>query len=60
MGRARPVGAPTLVLLHGVALDVETDWSGAIPTLARHFRVLAMDLRGGAGARADAVQAGGL
>ena len=45
-----PVGAPTLVLLHGVTLDVETNWSGAIPTLARHFRVLAMDLRGhGAG-----------
>jgi 3-oxoadipate enol-lactonase len=43
---AGPVGAPTLVLLHGVTLDVETNWSGAIPTLARHFRVLAMDLRG--------------
>lgn len=44
-----PVGAPTLVLLHGVTLDVETNWSGAIPTLARHFRVLAMDLRGHGG-----------
>jgi 3-oxoadipate enol-lactonase len=46
---AGPVGAPTLVLLHGVTLDVETNWSGAIPTLARHFRVLAMDLRGHGG-----------
>ena len=41
-----PLGAPTLVLLHGVTLDAETNWSGAVPTLARHFRVLAMDLRG--------------
>ena len=50
---AGPVGVPTLVLLHGVTLDVETNWSGAIPTLARHFRVLAMDLRGhGGGPRA--------
>ena len=44
-----PVGAPTLVLLHGVTLDAATNWSGAVPTLAQHFRVLAMDLRGHGG-----------
>src|SRR6185437_10832945 len=43
---AGPVGAPTLVLLHGVTLDAETNWSGCIPALARHFRVLSLDLRG--------------
>lgn len=41
-----PLGAPTLVLLHGVTLDSETNWSTAVPVLAPHFRVLAMDLRG--------------
>ena len=44
-----PLGAPTLVLLHGVTLDAATNWSGAVPTLAQHFRVLAMDLRGHGG-----------
>lgn len=45
-----PVGAPTLVLLHGVTLDAESNWGAAIPTLAQSFRVLAPDLRGhGAG-----------
>jgi 3-oxoadipate enol-lactonase len=41
-----PVGAPTLVLLHGVTLDAELSWSAAIPALAAHFRVLTLDLRG--------------
>jgi pimeloyl-ACP methyl ester carboxylesterase len=50
-----PAGAPTLVLLHGVTLDVETNWSGAVPTLARHFRVLALDLRGHGGGPAARV-----
>lgn len=45
-----PLGAPTLVLLHGVTLDAETNWSGAVPALAPRFRVLTLDLRGhGAG-----------
>jgi pimeloyl-ACP methyl ester carboxylesterase len=39
-------GAPTLVLLHGVTLDADTNWSGCVSALARHFRVLALDLRG--------------
>jgi pimeloyl-ACP methyl ester carboxylesterase len=45
-----PHGAPTLVLLHGVTLDAESNWGAAVPTLAQSFRVLALDLRGhGAG-----------
>ena len=45
-----PLGAPTLVLLHGVTLDAATNWSGALPALAPRFRVLTLDLRGhGAG-----------
>jgi pimeloyl-ACP methyl ester carboxylesterase len=43
---AGPVGAPTLLLLHGVTLDAATNWSGVVPELTRHFRVLAVDLRG--------------
>ena len=35
-----------LVLLHGVALDVDTNWSLAAEALATHYRVLAIDLRG--------------
>ena len=48
-----PIGAPTLVLLHGVTLDADTNWSGVIPALAEHFRVVTLDLRGhGIGLRA--------
>lgn len=49
---AGPAGAPTLVLLHGVTLDARTNFGDAVPALAPHFRVLALDLRGhGAGPR---------
>jgi pimeloyl-ACP methyl ester carboxylesterase len=41
-----PLGAPTLVLLHGVTLDAEVNWSGVVPTLARRFHVLTLDLSG--------------
>jgi 3-oxoadipate enol-lactonase len=41
-----PLGAPVLVLVHGVALDVEINWASVAPILARRFRVLALDLRG--------------
>jgi pimeloyl-ACP methyl ester carboxylesterase len=41
-----PVGAPVLVLVHGVALDVEINWARVAPMLAHQYRVLAMDLRG--------------
>ena len=43
---AGPRGAPTLVLLHGVTLDADLNWGCAVPGLARHFRVLTLDLRG--------------
>lgn len=39
-------GAPTLVLLHGVTLTAELNWSTVFPVLGRHFRVLAFDQRG--------------
>ncbi|MGH3883665.1 MAG: alpha/beta fold hydrolase [Pseudonocardiaceae bacterium] len=41
-----PPGAPTLVLLHGVTLTAELNWSAVFPVLGRHFRVLALDQRG--------------
>ena len=41
-----PDGAPVLVLLHGVAMDVDINWSLAAPALATRYRVLALDLRG--------------
>ena len=45
-----PLGAPTVILLHGVTLDAESNWGAAVPTLSQSFRVLALDLRGhGAG-----------
>jgi pimeloyl-ACP methyl ester carboxylesterase len=43
---AGPDGAPTLVLLHGVTLDAETNFAAAVPALAQFYRVLAVDLRG--------------
>ena len=41
-----PRRAPTLVLLHGLGATAALNWGGAIPTLARHYRVLAPDHRG--------------
>lgn len=38
-----PPGAPTLVLLHGVTLTAEVNWSGVVPWLTSHYRVLAVD-----------------
>ena len=43
---AGPPGAPTLVLLHGWGGTAAGNWSTAMSTLARHFRVIAPDLRG--------------
>lgn len=49
-----PAGAPTVVLLHGVALTAELNWSRVLPVLARHFSVVALDQRGhGDGIPAD-------
>jgi 3-oxoadipate enol-lactonase len=41
-----PRYAPTLVLLHGVAMTAELAWSQVIAELGKHFRVVAPDLRG--------------
>lgn len=41
-----PDSAPVLVLIHGVAMDVDINWSLAGPALATRYRVLALDLRG--------------
>jgi len=41
-----PVGAPTLLLLHGVTLTAALNWSGILPTLGRSYRVLLLDQRG--------------
>ena len=39
-----PPGAPTLVLLHGVTLTAEVNWSAVAPWLAQRYRVVAVDL----------------
>lgn len=41
-----PSDAPTLVLMHGVAMTAELAWSQVIGALGEHFRVIAPDLRG--------------
>jgi pimeloyl-ACP methyl ester carboxylesterase len=43
---AGPPEAPTLMLLHGWGGTAAGNWATAMPTLARHFRVIAPDLRG--------------
>jgi pimeloyl-ACP methyl ester carboxylesterase len=43
---AGPPGTPTLILLHGLGGTAAGNWATAMPTLARHFRVIAPDLRG--------------
>jgi len=41
-----PPGAPTLLLLHGIAVTAELNWGASFATLCRHFQVIAPDLRG--------------
>jgi 3-oxoadipate enol-lactonase len=43
---AGPRDAPTLMLIHGVTVTAELNWGKAFGPLSRHFRVVAMDLRG--------------
>jgi pimeloyl-ACP methyl ester carboxylesterase len=43
---AGPPGAQTLVLIHGVTFTAELNWAKAFAPLSRHFRVVAIDLRG--------------
>ncbi|HST85623.1 MAG TPA: alpha/beta hydrolase [Kineosporiaceae bacterium] len=38
--------APTVLLLHGVAVTADLNWFGAFGPLRQHFRVVAPDLRG--------------
>jgi 3-oxoadipate enol-lactonase len=41
-----PEGAATLMLIHGATVTAELNWGKVFAPLARHFRVLAADLRG--------------
>jgi 3-oxoadipate enol-lactonase len=41
-----PRRAETLMLIHGVAVTAELNWGKVFAPLARHFRVVAADLRG--------------
>lgn len=43
---AGPPGAPVLMLIHGVTFTAELNWGKSFDVLGRHFRVVAMDLRG--------------
>jgi 3-oxoadipate enol-lactonase len=43
---AGPPGAPVLMLIHGVTVTAVLNWGKAFAPLSRHFRVVAMDLRG--------------
>lgn len=41
-----PPGAPTVILLHGLTATADLNWFTSYATLARHFRVVALDHRG--------------
>jgi len=43
---AGPPGAPTVLLIHGLAMTADLNWFGAFPALVRQFSVVALDLRG--------------
>ena len=43
---AGPSDAQTLMLIHGVTVTAELNWGKVFAPLSRHFRVVAMDLRG--------------
>jgi 3-oxoadipate enol-lactonase len=49
-----PRRAETLVLIHGVTFTAELNWAKVFAPLARHFRVVAIDLRG----HGDGISAG--
>lgn len=44
-----PEGAPTLVLLHGLAATGRLNWFATIPALAAHFNLVVVDHRGHGG-----------
>ena len=41
-----PEGAPTLVLLHGLAATGRLNWASSVPALAQRFHVVVVDHRG--------------
>jgi pimeloyl-ACP methyl ester carboxylesterase len=41
-----PPGAPAVLLLHGLCLTADVNWSASMVPLGRHFRVIAFDQRG--------------
>lgn len=41
-----PPGAPTVLLLHGIAVTADLNWGSTFATLGRRFQVIAPDLRG--------------
>jgi 3-oxoadipate enol-lactonase len=41
-----PLGAPTVLLIHGLAATADINWFGVFAPLKQHFRVVALDLRG--------------
>src|SRR5215475_431113 len=51
---AGPRGAETLMLIHGVTFTAELNWGKVVAPLSRHFRVVAIDLRG----HGDGIRAG--
>jgi 3-oxoadipate enol-lactonase len=51
---AGPPGAQTLMLIHGVTFTAELNWAKVFAPLSRHFRVIAIDLRG----HGDGIRAG--
>ncbi len=51
---AGPPRAQTLVLIHGVTFTAELNWGKVFAPLSRHFRVIAIDLRG----HGDGIRAG--
>jgi 3-oxoadipate enol-lactonase len=51
---AGPSSAETVMLIHGVTFTAELNWGKIFAPLARHFRVVAVDLRG----HGDGISAG--
>ena len=46
LGRTGLVGAPTVLLVHGLGQNAHRDWAHTLPALAAQFQVLTVDLPG--------------
>ncbi len=46
VGRAGPVDAPVLLLIHGLGQNAHTDWAEPVQALAPRFQIVAVDLPG--------------